>query len=63
MLKKVKALYQKDILCREISINGKVHYHVVNPKRLDSNMDSKSSNNTYLNIVKILFLLYIFYFQ
>ena len=26
-------------------------------KRLDSNMDSKSLNNTYLNIIEILFLL------
>ena len=27
------------------------------PKRLDSNIESKSSNNTYLNIIKIVFLL------
>ena len=35
----------------------------VKEKRLDSNIESKSSNNTYLNIIKILFLLLIFYFQ
>ena len=29
--------------------------------RLDSNIESKSSNNTYLNIIEILFLLLFFY--
>ena len=31
--------------------------------RLDSNIDSKSSNNTYLNIIKILFLFLFFLFN
>ena len=30
--------------------------------RLDTNIKSKSLNNAYLNIIKKLFLLYIFYF-
>ena len=28
--------------------------------RLDSNIESKSLNNTYLNIIELLFLIYIF---
>ena len=29
--------------------------------RLDSNIESKSSNNTYFNIIELLFLIYIFF--
>ena len=34
--------------------------NLVEPLRLDSNIHSKSSNNTYLNIIEILFLLLFF---
>ena len=30
-------------------------------KRLDSNIESKSSNNTFMNIIELLFLIYIFF--
>ena len=31
--------------------------------RLDSNIESKSSNNTYLNIIELLFLIIYYFFN
>ena len=36
---------------------------VIEHTRLDSDIKSKSLNNTYLNIIQILFLLLFFYFR
>ena len=47
------------LLLKLIGVNKGRH---VTLKRLDSNIESKSSHNTYLNIIEILFLL-LFYFR
>ena len=39
-----------------------IFYSPASKVLLDSNIDSKSTNNTYLNIIELLFLLLFFYF-
>ena len=44
---------------------GSPHFYLIKyfRTRLDSNIKSKSSNNTYLNVIKLLFLIYFFQFE
>ena len=45
-----------------LNIGGYQNY-LLNNMRLDSNIEHKSSNNDYLNIIKFIFLLFFFQFE